>query len=87
MTVEMDCSCRDGRVVFASRRGRGGRLLGTCDGCGSVFTLFGGRVTPLDPASTCSKAPPSWRFGELVERERSAALAVDAGATPRNVCD
>lgn len=50
MTIEMNCSNCEGRLTFAARRVRVSRRVGSCDTCGSVFTLEGGRVVPIDTA-------------------------------------
>jgi hypothetical protein len=39
-----------------------------------MFTLYGGRVTPIDPTLPRRPAAPTWSFGSLVARERRAAL-------------
>lgn len=50
MEIQLNCSECDDHVIFEpSRSGsRGGRLVGRCAGCSSVFSLFGGRLSPID---------------------------------------
>ncbi|MCU1371664.1 MAG: hypothetical protein JWO77_2858 [Ilumatobacteraceae bacterium] len=60
MDIEMDCPSCPGRLSFTAKRRRGsGRLVGSCDACGSVFSLFGGRITPIDTTVDGRAAAPA----------------------------
>lgn len=72
MEIQMDCASCPGRLRFAGRRNRSkGRLVGACDTCGSVFTLSGGRVAPLDSSPVLRY--PTWVAGPFAGRERDPA--------------
>ena len=67
MNIELDCPSCAGRLSFAARRTRGGgRLVGACDSCSSVFTLYGGRIAPLDVLDVRRPGP----LAALVARQR-----------------
>jgi hypothetical protein len=74
MEILLDCPHCDGQARFEpSRSGSHGRLLGKCDGCLSVFSLYGGRLTTIDARLPDPPSRPS--FSDMVARARRAALA------------
>lgn len=82
MTIELNCSHCDGVASFrAERRGSSGRLIGTCGGCGSTFSLYGGRMTTLDQR-TVDELGPRWAFSALVQADRQARRATADGPDP-----
>jgi hypothetical protein len=86
VNIELDCPSCSGRLSFsARRRGHSGRLVGTCGDCASVYTLYGGRVSPIDATLPRRPAAPTWSFGSLVARERRAAL--ELASPPAAVAD
>jgi hypothetical protein len=71
MEIEMDCPACPGRLSFTARRTRGaGRLVGSCDACRSVFTLFGGRVAPVEAPVAPGRLVGSVRPEPVVGPER-----------------
>lgn len=74
MQILLNCPHCDGQAVFAPSRGAShGRLLGNCDSCRSVFSLYGGRLTTID--ARVAEPPARHGIAELVARARRVALA------------
>jgi hypothetical protein len=82
MDITLECPRCASTVLVRSNPRRGSkRQLGTCAGCGSVFSLSGGTLTYVDPTRR-RWMPSSWRFRDLVEDERQRLLdpTPDAGS-------
>jgi hypothetical protein len=74
MQILLNCPHCEGQAVFAPSRGAShGRLLGNCDSCRSVFSLYGGRLTTID--SRVPEPPTRHALTSLVARARRTTLA------------
>lgn len=74
MDIMVNCPECDGHVVFRAARTRSkGRLMGRCESCGSVFSMFGGRLSLVESGTPSTPSTVRWRFSSLVDRERRVA--------------
>ncbi|WP_426571539.1 hypothetical protein [Aquihabitans sp. McL0605] len=80
MEITLECP-RCSSTVSVRSGSRGKRQVGTCAGCGSVFSFYAGTLTYIDPTRRRWR-PSSWRFRDLVEAERQRMLAQPLDTTP-----
>lgn len=83
MDILLDCPHCDGRASFRPPRfgSRGGRLIGRCAACRSVFSLFGGRLSDVELGPGLGHLIPSARSA-LRRQPDHAVATLDAAPPP-----